>query len=100
MVAVSRHEIQVYPGSWTAILLTFDNAGMWNLRSEIWERRYLGQQLYISVISPARSLRDEHNMPPNELLCGKVVGLPLPPAYSLKKKKEKKNQRRNGEIDP
>ncbi|KAH7672411.1 L-ascorbate oxidase protein [Dioscorea alata] len=80
--AVSRHAIQVYPGSWTAILLTFDNAGMWNLRSEIWERRYLGQQLYISVISPARSLRDEYNMPPNELLCGKVVGLPLPPAYT------------------
>ncbi|XP_072994730.1 L-ascorbate oxidase homolog [Typha latifolia] len=79
--AVSRHTIQVYPKSWTAIMLTFDNAGMWNLRSEIWERRYLGQQLYISVLSPARSLRDEYNMPDNALRCGAVFGLPLPPSY-------------------
>ncbi|XP_072966802.1 L-ascorbate oxidase homolog [Typha angustifolia] len=79
--AVSRHTIQVYPKSWTAIMLTFDNAGMWNLRSEIWERRYLGQQLYISVLSPARSLRDEYNIPDNALRCGAVVGLPLPPSY-------------------
>jgi L-ascorbate oxidase len=79
--AVSRYTIQVYPNSWTAIMLSFDNAGMWNLRSELWERRYLGQQLYISVISPARSLRDEYNMPLNALRCGKVVGLPLPAPY-------------------
>ncbi|OAY71651.1 L-ascorbate oxidase [Ananas comosus] len=79
--AVSRHTIQVYPGSWTAIMLTFDNAGMWNLRSEIWERHYLGQQLYISVVSPARSLRDEYNMPDNAFRCGAIVGLPLPPSY-------------------
>ncbi|KAG0467454.1 hypothetical protein HPP92_019034 [Vanilla planifolia] len=80
--AVSRHTIQVYPSSWTAIMLTFDNAGMWNLRSEIWDRRYLGQQLYVSVLSPERSLRDEYNMPENALRCGAVVGLPLPPPYS------------------
>ncbi|KAG0469092.1 hypothetical protein HPP92_018420 [Vanilla planifolia] len=80
--SVSRHAIQVYPSSWTAIMLTFDNAGMWNLRSEIWDRRYLGQQLYVSVLSPARSLRDEYNMPENALRCGAVVGLPLPAPYS------------------
>ncbi|MQL85951.1 hypothetical protein Taro_018461 [Colocasia esculenta] len=80
--AVSRHTIQVYPGSWTAIMLTFDNAGMWNLRSEIAERRYLGQQLYVSVLSPARSLRDEYNSPANLLVCGLVQNLPLPPAYT------------------
>ena len=79
--AVSRHTIQVYPRSWSAIMLTFDNAGMWSLRSELWERHYLGQQLYISVVSPARSLRDEYNMPDNTLLCGDVVGLPKPPSY-------------------
>ncbi|XP_020113736.1 L-ascorbate oxidase homolog [Ananas comosus] len=79
--AVSRHTIQVYPRSWTAIMLTFDNAGMWNLRSEIWERHYLGQQLYVSVLSPARSLRDEYNMPDNAIRCGAVVSLPLPPSY-------------------
>ncbi|URE25838.1 L-ascorbate oxidase [Musa troglodytarum] len=78
---VSRHTIQVYQRSWSAIMLTFDNAGMWNLRSELWERRYLGQQLYISVLSPARSLRDEYNMPNNSLICGDVVNLPRPPSY-------------------
>jgi L-ascorbate oxidase len=79
---VSRHTVQVYQNSWTAILLTFDNAGMWNLRSASWDRQYLGQQLYISVVSPNRSLRDEYNMPEIALRCGKVVGLPLPPSYA------------------
>ncbi|XP_010931432.1 L-ascorbate oxidase homolog [Elaeis guineensis] len=78
---VSRHSIHVFPKSWTAIMLTFDNAGMWNLRSMNWENKYLGQQLYVSVTSPARSLRDEYNMPDNTLRCGAVVGLPLPPSY-------------------
>ncbi|CAL9078662.1 unnamed protein product [Musa textilis] len=80
--AVSRHAIQVFPKSWTAIMLTFDNAGMWNLRSEMWERRYLGQQLYISVQSPARSLRDEYSLPETVLLCGAVASLPKPPPYT------------------
>uniref|UniRef100_A0A2C9VGM5 Plastocyanin-like domain-containing protein n=1 Tax=Manihot esculenta TaxID=3983 RepID=A0A2C9VGM5_MANES len=44
--AVSRTTVQVFPKSWAAIFLTFDNAGMWNLRSELWERTYLRQQLY------------------------------------------------------
>lgn len=78
---VSRHNIQVYPNSWAAIMLTLDNAGMWNLRSEMWERVYLGQQLYISVVSPERSLRDEYNIPDNALICGVVKGLPKPPSY-------------------
>ncbi|KAF8377977.1 hypothetical protein HHK36_031366 [Tetracentron sinense] len=81
--AVSRHTVQVYPKSWAAILLTLDNAGMWNLRSEQWERHYLGQQLYISVLSPARSLRDEYNIPDNNELCGIVKGMPLPPPYTI-----------------
>ncbi|KAF3444364.1 hypothetical protein FNV43_RR14056 [Rhamnella rubrinervis] len=81
--AVSRHTIQVFPKSWAAILLTFDNAGMWNLRSELTERRYLGQQLYISVLSPARSLRDEYNIPDNTMLCGVVKDLPKPPPYTI-----------------
>ncbi|KAJ8647866.1 hypothetical protein MRB53_000889 [Persea americana] len=81
--AVSRHTIQVYPKSWTAILLTFDNAGMWSLRSEILERNYLGQQLYFSVQSPARSLRDEYNMPQGQELCGIVEKMPVPPPYTL-----------------
>lgn len=81
--AVSRHNIQVYPGSWAAIMTTLDNAGMWNMRSEMWERFYLGQQLYISVLSPARSLRDEYNLPDDTPLCGIVKDLPKPPPYSI-----------------
>ncbi|KAF5476441.1 hypothetical protein F2P56_008154 [Juglans regia] len=81
--AVSRHTVQVFPKSWAAILLTFDNAGMWNIRSELAERRYLGQQLYASILSPARSLRDEYNIPDNSLLCGVVKGMPKPPPYSI-----------------
>lgn len=80
--AVSRHTIQVFPKSWAAIMLTFDNAGMWNLTSENAENRYLGQQLYISVLSPERSLRDEYNLPDTQLLCGIVKDLPRPKPYS------------------
>ncbi|KMZ57718.1 laccase 16 [Zostera marina] len=82
--AVSRHTIQVYQGSWTAILVTFDNCGMWNMRSDILERSYLGQELYFSVLSDARSLRDEYSLPERveKNLCGKVVGLPTPPPYT------------------
>ncbi|KAI4381307.1 hypothetical protein MLD38_007389 [Melastoma candidum] len=80
--AVSRHTIQVFPNSWAAVMLTFDNAGMWNLRSELTERRYLGQQMYVSVLSPEKSLRDEYNIPDFAELCGLVVGLPKPHPYA------------------
>ncbi|XAR50504.1 L-ascorbate oxidase [Bertholletia excelsa] len=80
---VSRTTVHVYPGSWAAILTTFDNAGMWNLRSEMWERFYLGQQLYISVLSPEHSLRDEYNLPDDTQLCGIVKDLPKPPPYNM-----------------
>ncbi|XP_057433315.1 L-ascorbate oxidase homolog [Lotus japonicus] len=78
---VSRHTVQVFPKSWAAIMLTFDNAGMWNLRSEHAENRYLGQQLYISVLSPERSLRDEYNILDSQLLCGIVKDMPRPQPY-------------------
>lgn len=80
--AVSRHTIQVYPKSWAAVMTTLDNAGMWNLRSDMAERAYLGQQLYFSVLSPARSLRDEYNIPITQQICGIVQGLPKPTPYS------------------
>ncbi|MBA0873811.1 hypothetical protein Goshw_007466 [Gossypium schwendimanii] len=81
--AVSRHTIQVFPKSWAAILLSFDNCGMWNIRSEVWDRHYLGQQLYVSVVSPNKSLRDEYNMPEDTLVCGVVESMPRPPpAYT------------------
>ncbi|XP_022878712.1 L-ascorbate oxidase homolog [Olea europaea var. sylvestris] len=80
--AISRNTIQVYPKSWAAIMTTLDNAGMWILRSMISERQYLGQQLYISVLSPARSLQDEYNIPDDDLLCGIVKDQPMPEPYT------------------
>ncbi|KAK4789292.1 hypothetical protein SAY86_020611 [Trapa natans] len=81
--AVSRHTIQVFPKAWAAIMTTFDNCGMWNLRSEGIERRYLGQQMYLTVQSPQRSLRDEYNIPDNALLCGVVKDMPKPEPYII-----------------
>jgi len=80
--AIYRSTTQVYPKSWTAVLVTFDNAGLWNLRSEIWARQYLGQQTYVRVKSPVKSLRDEYNIPSNAILCGLARNRSrLPPKY-------------------
>ncbi|KAL1060271.1 hypothetical protein V6Z11_1Z111600 [Gossypium hirsutum] len=76
--AFSRHTIQVFPQSWATILLTFDNCGMWNIRYEIWDKHYLGQQLYVSVLSSAHSLKDEYNMPDDSPLCGIMESMPKP----------------------
>ncbi|KAK6924095.1 Multicopper oxidase, C-terminal [Dillenia turbinata] len=73
--APTRNTVQVYPQSWTAILVSLDNKGMWNLRSAIWPRRYLGQELYVRVWDNVRSLYTEYNIPPNALLCGKAENL-------------------------
>ncbi|KAF7140204.1 hypothetical protein RHSIM_Rhsim06G0020900 [Rhododendron simsii] len=77
--AISRSTVQVYPLSWTAILINLDNQGMWNLRSQNAESRYLGQEVYIrvkgvgqndpSTISP----RDEFPIPENVIRCGRAI---------------------------
>ncbi|OMO80009.1 Cupredoxin [Corchorus capsularis] len=72
--AISRCTTQVYPKSWTAIYIGLDNVGMWNVRSEFWARQYLGQQFYLRVYNPVRSLRDEYLIPKNALLCGRAEG--------------------------
>ncbi|CAL9103916.1 unnamed protein product [Musa textilis] len=72
--AVARCTVQVYPKSWSAIYMPLDNVGMWNVRSENWARRYLGQQFYLRVYSPANSWRDENPIPRNALLCGRASG--------------------------
>jgi iron transport multicopper oxidase len=71
--ALTRHTTQVYPSSWTAILVSLDNQGMWNLRSAIWERQYLGQQFYLRVFNPVQNLANEYDIPSNVLLCGKAA---------------------------
>ncbi|RLN18330.1 hypothetical protein C2845_PM02G27030 [Panicum miliaceum] len=71
--AVSRCTVQVYPRGWTAVLVALDNVGMWNMRSEVWARRYLGQQFYLRVYTPTRSSRDELPIPDNAVLCGRAA---------------------------
>ncbi|KAI3437400.1 uncharacterized protein J3R85_005381 [Psidium guajava] len=70
--AIYRHTVQVYQLSWSAILVSLDNKGMWNLRSAIWSKRYLGQQLYVRVWNNEKSIFTEYDAPPNALLCGKA----------------------------
>ncbi|KAG5223200.1 multi-copper oxidase type family protein [Salix suchowensis] len=73
--ALTRHTVQVYPKSWTAIYVSLDNQGMWNMRSAIWERQYLGQQFYLRVWTQVHSLANEYEIPPNALRCGKAIGI-------------------------
>ncbi|XP_076959832.1 L-ascorbate oxidase homolog [Bidens hawaiensis] len=68
--ATTRNTVQVYPKSWSSILVSLDNKGMWNLRSAIWPRRYLGQELYIRVWNDEKSYRTEYDIPENALRCG------------------------------
>ncbi|XP_071711118.1 L-ascorbate oxidase homolog [Rutidosis leptorrhynchoides] len=71
--ALTRHTVQVYPNSWSVIYVSLDNQGMWNLRSAMWERQYLGQQFYLRVYNPVRSLATEYDIPSNALFCGRAV---------------------------
>ncbi|RLM78287.1 monocopper oxidase-like protein SKS1 [Panicum miliaceum] len=73
--AIYRSTVQVYPSAWTAVLVSLDNEGMWNLRSQSLDRRYLGQEIYMRVSQGSSEVpdpRDELPMPPNALLCGKA----------------------------
>lgn len=84
MDVVSNYTIQVCPNSWAVTLLTFNDLVMWNVRSECMERaNYLGQQLYISVLTIHCVLRDEFNMPDNALLCCVVKDMPKPKPADL-----------------
>ncbi|KAI3887263.1 hypothetical protein MKX03_023473 [Papaver bracteatum] len=75
--ATTRYTVQVYPYSWSSILVPLDNKGMWNLRSANWPRRYLGQELYVRVWNDQKSLYTESDPPPNAILCGKAKGVHL-----------------------
>ncbi|KAJ1296605.1 hypothetical protein BS78_01G314600 [Paspalum vaginatum] len=81
--AIYRSTVQVYPAAWTAVLVSLDNEGMWNLRSQCLDRRYLGQEMYMRVsqrgssVSEVPDPRDELPMPSNALLCGKAKAFKL-----------------------
>ncbi|KAG0447737.1 hypothetical protein HPP92_028203, partial [Vanilla planifolia] len=75
---VARSTIQVYPGAWTAVLVSLDNVGTWNLRSEDLDSWYLGQETYISVVNPEGTNKTELPVPDNALYCGLLKDMQKP----------------------
>ncbi|PPR89303.1 hypothetical protein GOBAR_AA31374 [Gossypium barbadense] len=65
----------VYPGAWTAILISLDNVGVWNLRTENLDSWYLGQETYVRVVNPEATNKTELPMPDNALFCGALSKL-------------------------
>ncbi|XP_058721944.1 monocopper oxidase-like protein SKS1 [Vicia villosa] len=73
--AISRSTTQVFPGGWTAILVSLDNVGLWNLRSENLDRWYLGQETYLRILNPEESSGNDTSVPDNVLYCGPLKHL-------------------------
>lgn len=61
---------QVYPGAWTAVLVSLDNVGVWNVRTENLDTWYLGQEVYVRVVNPEATNKTELPVPDNALYCG------------------------------
>lgn len=75
---IARSTIQVYPGAWTAILVSLDNVGIWNLRTENLDSWYLGQETYVRIVNPEPNNKTEFAMPDNALFCGALSKLQKP----------------------
>ncbi|KAG2669758.1 hypothetical protein I3843_14G048200 [Carya illinoinensis] len=71
---VARCTTQVFPGAWTAILISLDNAGLWNLRAENLNSWYLGQEVYVNVVNPEND-GTEVPLPDNTIYCGLLSSL-------------------------
>ncbi|GAV73650.1 Cu-oxidase domain-containing protein/Cu-oxidase_2 domain-containing protein/Cu-oxidase_3 domain-containing protein [Cephalotus follicularis] len=67
---ISRSTIEVYPGGWTAVMISLDNTGVWNMRVENLDRWYLGQETYMKIVNPEENGETEMAMPSNVLYCG------------------------------
>ncbi|PQQ18439.1 monocopper oxidase-like protein SKU5 [Prunus yedoensis var. nudiflora] len=75
---IARSTIQVYPGAWTAILISLDNVGVWNIRAENLDSWYLGQETYIKVVNPEATNKTELPLPDNALFCGALSKMQKP----------------------
>ncbi|CAN6310527.1 unnamed protein product [Urochloa humidicola] len=70
---VARSTIQAYPGAWAAVLVSLDNVGVWNVRSQNLDSWYLGQEVYVRVVNPEdASNKTEMAIPGNALYCGQL----------------------------
>ncbi|KAL8539591.1 hypothetical protein ACS0TY_001266 [Phlomoides rotata] len=81
--AISRSTVQVFSGGWTAVLVSLDNVGVWNLRSENLDRWYLGQETYMRIINPEDKIhKTELPVPDNALYCGALSHMQKPQKIS------------------
>ncbi|KAF4367558.1 hypothetical protein CsatB_024785 [Cannabis sativa] len=80
---VARSTTQVFPGAWTAILISLDNSGMWNLRTDNLNSWYLGQETYISVVNTEDD-KSEVSLPENAIFCGVLSSLQKDQAQRFK----------------
>ncbi|KAL8112357.1 monocopper oxidase-like protein SKU5 [Apium graveolens] len=67
---IARATTQVFPGAWTAVLVSLDNVGIWNIRAENLDTWYLGQETYVKVVNPEPTNKTELPIPENALFCG------------------------------
>ncbi|XP_043715929.1 monocopper oxidase-like protein SKU5 [Telopea speciosissima] len=72
---IARSTIQVFPGAWTAILVSLDNVGVWNLRTENLDSWYLGQETYVRIVNPEANNKTELPKPDNAFYCGQLSHL-------------------------
>ncbi|XP_010264215.1 PREDICTED: monocopper oxidase-like protein SKU5 [Nelumbo nucifera] len=82
---IARSTIQVYPGAWTAILVSLDNVGVWNLRTENLDSWHLGQETYVRIVNPEANNKTELPIPDNALYCGELQSLQKPQQRHHKK---------------
>lgn len=77
--AISRSTVQVYSRGWTAVYVSLDNVGIWNLRTENLDRWYLGQETYMRITNPEDpSNKTELPLPDNALFCGALSKMQKP----------------------
>lgn len=75
---IARTTTQVFPGAWTAVLISLDNVGVWNIRTENLDAWYLGQETYVRVVNPEATNKTELPMPENALFCGALKKMQKP----------------------
>ncbi|XP_062108770.1 monocopper oxidase-like protein SKU5 [Humulus lupulus] len=80
---VARSTTQVFPRAWTTILISLDNSGMWNLRTDNLNSWYIGQEMYISVVN-SEDDKSEVSLPENAIFCGVLSSLQKDQAQRFK----------------
>lgn len=80
--AIFRSTTQVFPGAWTAIQISLDNPGVWNIRAENLDRWYLGQETYMKIVNPEENGNTEMAAPDNVLYCGALQYKQKPQKHS------------------